>query len=121
MESPIKSSSKGLEKLLSELKLERQKCTKALEERSKYKIEIEKLKLINNEIENELKSIEIYNKNLLDNFNLSEKKINELEVNLLSKDEELNQVRNKYTKLENEYKRVTISYNNETNQQTNNL
>lgn len=104
--SPSKSSAKGLEKLIQELKLERQKCTNALQEKSKLKIENEKLKQLLNETKEEIHGTELHNQQLLETFHLNEKKIYELEENNLILNDELNQLKKRYMKIEEEKEKM---------------
>jgi chromosome segregation ATPase len=100
--SPTKSPAKGLEKLITELKLERQKCTNALQERSKLKIELEKVKQSLVESQEELHATEAHNQRLVETFTAAEKKIYELEADLLSKSDDFKQLSKRNLKLEEE-------------------
>jgi chromosome segregation ATPase len=83
--SPVK----GLDRLSNELRLERQKCTAALQERSKLKIEIEKLKSENADLEGELSNSIQELKQFQNSSRAQEIKIKELEDDLNSKTEEI--------------------------------
>lgn len=105
--SPIKSPAKGLEKLIAELKLERQKCTTALQERSKLKIELEKVKQALLESQEEVQASETHNQRLMETFTANEKRIDELEGELLSRSDELNQMKKFIQKSEDENRKLS--------------
>ena len=88
-DSPVKSPAPGLEKLANELRQERQKCTNALQDRAKQKIEIERLKQqLQNSQDDLINREENYNR-LSESYALLEQKVGELESAVISRDSEI--------------------------------
>jgi chromosome segregation ATPase len=98
----LKSPTKGLEKLALELRQERQKCTNALQDRSKQKIEIEKLKQTISQCNEELQQSEDHNRRLMENFSEAEKRIYDVESKLQSREDDYKNLLQRNAKTEEE-------------------
>lgn len=89
MDSPVKSPAPGLEKLANELRQERQKCTNALQDRAKQKIEIERLKQQLQDSQDDLSNTEENYSHLSESYAQLEATVAELEVAVSSRDQEI--------------------------------
>jgi chromosome segregation ATPase len=89
MESPMKSPAQGLEKLASELRQERQKCTTALQDRAKQKIEIERLKQQLQDSQADLANTEENYSQLTEAFAQLERNVGDLEATVVLRDQEI--------------------------------
>lgn len=94
----------GLEKLSNELRIERQKCTNALQERAKLKVEVEKLRQENvylqNALNESLEEIKKYQGECVG----ADSKIHELQDDLNARDTELKALQNSVVAIRSELK-----------------
>lgn len=92
----MKSPAPGLEKLASELRQERQKCTSALQDRAKQKIEIERLKQQLQDSQADLASTNESYTQLTEAYAQLERNVGDLEASLNSRDQEVVKLKHLY-------------------------